>query len=137
MVASLRSIQTEGGGIAQVTSGQWLDTYPTLSSDGYLFFSSNRLRKDSPDIFRVSSKKIGAIAVIRQTSEGINWQPSVADTGVMAFTYKPMYRGRVSGSEQVWTMGGENQYPTQLRDSCGKYRLMGKIQSSLQAIPSR
>jgi len=115
-VASLRSIQTKGGGVTQITSGQWLDTFPTISSDGFLYFCSNRLRKNSADIFRVSSEKIGAIAVIRQTPEGINYQPSVADTGVMAFTYKPIYQGRLSGSDQVWTLGGENQYPTQLRE---------------------
>jgi len=115
-VASMRSIQTKGGGVTQITSGQWSDTFPTLSSDGYLYFCSNRLRKNSADIFRVSSEKIGAIAVIRQTSDGINYQPSVANSGVMAFTYKPVYIGKLFGSEQVWTLGGENQYPTQLRE---------------------
>ncbi len=112
-VASIRSIQTEGGGVTQVTSGQWLDTFPTFSSDNYVFFCSNRLRRYSPDIFRVSSRQIGAIAVIRQTPEGSNYQPSVSQRGVIAYTYKPIYPG---GSDQVWTLGGENQYPTQVRE---------------------
>lgn len=115
-VASMRSIQVGGGGLTQITSGQWLDTFPTLSPDGYLLFCSNRLRKNSADIFRISTQQTGAIAVIRQTSEGINYQPSVASNGVIAFTYKPIYRGKLSGSEQVWSLGGENQYPTQLRE---------------------
>lgn len=112
-VASIRSIRTEGGGVTQVTSGQWLDTFPTFGAEGYVFFSSNRLRRFSPDIFRVSSRQIGAIAVIRQTPEGSNYQPSVSRDGVVAFTYKPAYFG---GADQVWTQGGENQYPTQLRE---------------------
>jgi len=116
IIANLRSVPTKGGGIREITSGQWLDTWPTLSSDGYLYFSSDRLRKDKADIFRISSERTSAIAVIRQTTEGINFQPSVANVGIMAFTYKPMYRGKRSGLEQIWTIGGENQYPTQLRE---------------------
>jgi Tol biopolymer transport system component len=112
-VASIRSIRTDGGGVTQVTSGQWLDAFPAFSSEGYVYFCSNRLRRFSPDIFRVSSKQIGAVAVIRQTPEGSNYQPSVSSTGVIAFTYKPVYQG---GSDQVWTLGGESQYPTQLRE---------------------
>ncbi|MBN1507449.1 MAG: PD40 domain-containing protein [Sedimentisphaerales bacterium] len=112
-VASIRSIKTEGGGITQVTSGQWLDAFPTFSSDDYVYFCSNRLRQHSPDIFRISSKQMGAVAVIRQTPEGSNYQPSVSAGGVIAFTYRPGYPG---GSNQVWTLGGESQYPTQLRE---------------------
>jgi len=115
-VASLRSIQTKGGGITQVTSGQWRDTFPTLTSDANLLFCSDRLRQKKADIFRVSIDKIGAIAVIYQTSEGINYQPSIAGTGVIAYTYNPQYQNQVSGSDQIWTLGGDNQYPTQLRE---------------------
>jgi Tol biopolymer transport system component len=115
-VANLRSIQTKGGGITEITSGQWLDTSPALGPDDYLFFSSNRLRKRSMDIFRISSEKASAIAVVRQTSEGINYQPSVSNNGVITFTYEPTYRERYTGSRQIWSLGGENQYPTQLRE---------------------
>ncbi len=116
-VANLRSIHTRGGGIAQITSGQWFDVYPSYDGDGdYLLFSSDRLRKSRPDIFRISSEKNTGIAVVRQTSEGYNLAPSVSQNGVIAFIYKPIYRGGISGSEQVWTLGGTNQYPTQLRE---------------------
>jgi dipeptidyl aminopeptidase/acylaminoacyl peptidase len=115
-LANLRSVQTTGGGITEITSGQWLDTSPVFTSNGYLFFASDRLRKRSMDIFRISSEKTGAIAVIRQTSEGVNYEPSVANNGVIAFTYKPIYPGKLPSSEQVWSLGGENQYPTQLRE---------------------
>jgi len=116
IIANLRSVPTKGGGIREITSGQWLDTWPSLSSGDYLYFCSDRLRKGKADIFRISSERTSAIAVIRQTTEGVNLQPSVADAGIMAFTYKPMYRGKRSGLEQIWTIGGENQYPTQLRE---------------------
>lgn len=115
-IANLRSVRTSGGGITQITSGQWVDASPALGSDGFLFFSSNRFRKGAMDIFRISSTQPGAIAVIRQTFEGINYDPSLGGGGIMAFTYKPTYQGRYSGNKQVWTLGGENQYPTQLRE---------------------
>ena len=43
---------------------------------------------------------LGGIAVIRQTSEGANYQPSGGTNGLIAFTYKPKYEGRLSGAEQ-------------------------------------
>jgi hypothetical protein len=115
-VANLRSIQTRGGGITEVTSGQWLDTSPAISTNDSLLFCSDRLRKQSADIFRISLKKTSAIAVIRQTSDGVNYQPSVAENGVIAFTYRPDYHGQIFSLPQIWTLGGENQYPTQLRE---------------------
>lgn len=116
VMANLRSINTDGGGITQVTSGQWLDSYPTSLGNGqFLVFSSNRIQLDKPDLFRIATAKTGGIAVLRQTSEGANFQPSGARDGVIAFTYKPKYQGRLSGEPQVWTIGGEAGYPTQLR----------------------
>jgi Tol biopolymer transport system component len=116
MVANLRAITATGGGLTQVTSGQWLDASPTVSSDGqFLVFNSNRIQLDRPDIFRISTAKTGGIAVLRQTSDGANYQPSTAAGGVIAFTYKPRYQGRSSGEAQIWTLGGEAGYPTQLR----------------------
>jgi len=114
--ANLRSVSTKGGGITEITSGQWLDISPSFSADGFLHFSSDRLRKQRRDLFRIYSERTSGIAVIRQTSEGYNYQPSVSNTGVLAFTYKPSYRGNLSSSSQIWTLGGENQYPTQLRE---------------------
>ena len=34
---------------------------------------------------------------------------------ITVFTYKPVYQG-VYGAEQIWSIGGENGYPTQLRE---------------------
>jgi len=115
-VASMRSIPTRGGGVTQVTSGQWSDSSPTVTADGNLYFCSDRLREKKLDIFRVPIGKTGAITVIHQTADGINYQPSVAPNGVIAYTYMPSYQNVSIGSNQVWTLGGENQYPTQLRE---------------------
>ncbi len=115
LVANLRSVNTGGSGITQVTSGQWLDTNPAVTFDGqYLVFNSNRIQGDKPDLFRIAAEKTAGIAVIRQTAEGANYQPTVAKNDTIAYTHKPKY-GRLSGTEQVWTLGGESQYPTQLR----------------------
>jgi len=113
--SNIRAVQTGGGGVIEITSGQWLDNYPTVGVDGALYFGSNRLRPNKVDIFRVSSEQTSAIAVVRQTAEGYNLQPSISRNGVMAFTYKPEYRQGPSFN-QIWTLGGENQYPTQIRE---------------------
>lgn len=114
--ANLRAVPTKGGGIAEITSGQWLDNFPALGPDGSLHFCSDRLRPKRIDIFRISSQGTIAIAVVRQTSEGFNSEPSVAKKGIIAFTYRPDYRGQVPTFDQIWTLGGDNQYPTQLRE---------------------
>jgi len=116
VMANLRSINTGGGGITQVTNGQWIDANPSVSEDGkFLVFNSNRIQFDKPDLFRISTDKNGGVMVIRQTAEGANFQPSLGKGGIIAFTYKPRFRGRFS-SNQIWTLGGINDYPTQLRN---------------------
>lgn len=116
VMANIRSIRTAGGGITQVTSGQWLDANPVCSADGkYLVFNSNRIQFDKPDLFRIATEKTGGIGVIRQTVEGANYQPSLGSNGLMTFTFLPRYKGNMEGTKQVWSMGGDNEYPTQLR----------------------
>jgi len=114
-VANIRSIRSTGGGITEVTSGQWLDAEPSCSRDGsYLVFSSDRIHIGKPDLFRIATQKAGGIAVIRQTADGANCQPSFGPSGMLAFTFQPRY-GRHQGAERVWTLGGESGYPTELR----------------------
>lgn len=115
-MANIRSVRAVGGGITQVTSGQWLDANPSTSPDGrFLVFNSNRITSDKPDLFRISTEKTGGIAVLRQTADGANYQPSVAKNGFLAFTFMPRYRGGAQGTRQIWSLGGDNEYPTQLR----------------------
>ena len=115
-MANIRSVRAVGGGITQVTSGQWLDANPSTSPDGrFLVFNSNRITSDKPDLFRISTEKTGGIAVLRQTADGANYQPSVSKNGFLAFTFMPRYRGGAQGTRQIWSLGGDNEYPTQLR----------------------
>lgn len=116
VMANLRSVRTSGGGITQVTSGQWLDANPACSADSkYIVFNSNRIQSDKPDLFRISTEKTGGIAVIRQSAEGANYQPSLGASGLLTFTFLPRYRGGIEGTRQIWSIGGANEYPTQLR----------------------
>ncbi|MBI4881310.1 MAG: PD40 domain-containing protein [Planctomycetes bacterium] len=116
IMANIRSVRVTGGGITQVTSGQWLDANPCCSADGrHLVFNSNRMQFDKPDLFRISTEKTGGIAVIRQTAEGANYQPSLANNGLLSFTFLPRYQGGAQGVRQIWSIGGVNEYPTQLR----------------------
>jgi len=115
-IATLRSVSVHGGGITQITNGQFRDINPAFDSTGdAILFNSNRMRRHFADIFSIPAKREGGIGVIRQTSEGMNYQAS-AEKGMIVFTYKPIYKQRIFGTEQVWSIGGENGYPTQLRE---------------------
>ncbi len=115
--SSLRAVSTAGGGITQMTTGRWMDLDPSFSPDGtHLFFASDRLRNDHLDLFRINSlSKGGGIAVIHRVTEGWSFAPSQGPNGLIAFAYLPEYSAR-TGSSQVWTLGGKNQYPTQCHE---------------------
>jgi hypothetical protein len=116
-IANIRAIRTDGGGVMQITSGMWLDSSPTCTSDGkYIFFNSNRLQQNKPDIFRIGTEKNSGISVIRQSSEGASYEPSSYSGDYLVYTFKPAYSRNRDSNEQLWTLGGENHYPTQLRD---------------------
>lgn len=118
--ATLRAVPTGGGGMSQLTTGRWLDTFPTFGPPGYLTFASNRTRPDGLDIFRIDAKRVGGVSMIRQTVEGYSTEPAVADDGTMVFTFVPDYRRRgmalSESAAQVWSLGGKVDYPTQLRE---------------------
>lgn len=116
IVANIRAISNGGGGITQITSGMWLDSNPSCTNDGkYIVFNSNRFQVDKPDIFRITTEKTSGISRVH-SAEGASYEPSAHSADFFAFTYKPKYYGKLTDSEQIWTMGGANGYPTQLRD---------------------
>ncbi len=117
ITANIRAINTSGGGMIEVTSGLWLDTNPNCTKDGhYIIFNSNRFQPKKPDLFRISTDKTSGISVIRQTSEGASYEPSAHTSDFMAYTFRPIYNGKFSNEAQIWTLGGENIYPTQLKN---------------------
>ncbi len=115
--SNIRSIHTSGGGITQVTTGRWLDIDPCFSLDGgHLYFASNRLRNNGLDIFRISSKSIGGgVAVIYRQNDGWSRSPSAGQGNILSLSYLPQY-ARTRGVPHIWTLGGNNEYPTQLRE---------------------
>lgn len=118
--ATLRSVSSQGGGISQLTTGRWLDLRPAYGPPGFVTFDSNRTRPDGRDLFRISADRAGGVSVIRQSNDGFSHSPSVSTDGTTAFEFKPDYRQRglslASTAPQLWTVGGSNNYPTQLRE---------------------
>lgn len=115
--SNLRAVSTHGGGITQITTGRWMDLDPCFDPDGkHLYFASDRLRNGGLDLFRISSEsRGGGIASIHRQTEGWSRFPVPSGSGLVSFSYQPDYRTR-TGVPQVWTLGGRNQYPTQIRE---------------------
>lgn len=114
IVANLRGLRTKGGGITQITTGQWLDLTPAFGPGANITFASNRVRRSGMDIFRISAERVGGVSVIRQSTEAMSYGPSVAKDGTMVFDYFPTYEGAETG--QIWALGGKLIYPVQLRE---------------------
>lgn len=118
--ATLRSVSTQGGGISQLTTGRWLDLRPTFGPPGFITFDSNRTNPTGRDLFRIAADRAGGVSVIRQSHDGFSYSPTVGPDGMTGFEFKPDYRQRGlsldSTAPQLWTIGGSNAYPTQLRE---------------------
>ncbi len=115
--SNLRAVNSNGGGISQITTGRWMDIDPCLSLDGkYIYFASSRLRNGGMDLFRIKSlSKEGGIGVVYRQGDGWSRSPSEGGGGLLAFGFQPNYSGRV-GTSHVWTLGGVSQYPTQMKE---------------------
>ncbi|MGB0218369.1 MAG: hypothetical protein ACPGJF_03460 [Sinimarinibacterium flocculans] len=113
-VSSLVALRFATEGITQITPGQSLDLFPAFGPDSTLTFSSNRIRPNGVDLFRISAERPGGIAVVRQTSDAQLSSPSVADDGTMSYSYLPRYAG--AGNSQIWALGGSLVYPVLLRE---------------------
>lgn len=114
--ANLRSIPASGGGISQLTTGAWWDLLPAFDDKNFIYFTSNRVRRNAMDLYRVSSDRVGGVAVIRQTSDGYNYAADAAG-GSLVYTYLPPFlntSGDLMKDQQLWSMQGDG-YPTQLR----------------------
>lgn len=115
--SNIRAINVAGGGITQITTGRWMDVDPCFSPDGkHLYFASDRLRNGRLDLFRINSLVKGSgIASIHRQPKGWSRSPVPSETGLISFMYQPEYSSR-TGVQQVWTIGGVNQYPTALTE---------------------
>jgi Tol biopolymer transport system component len=111
---NLKGVTVSGGGIQQVTSDDFRDMFPAFTADGKsLLFSSNRRRPKHADLLLISASGRGGISnVYVDPREALLLRPSQAIDGTIAFAYYPEADNirRV----EVWTIGGENQFPTQI-----------------------
>lgn len=116
--ANIRMMKAvQGGGITTITNGSWTDVQPAVGPGGTVTFAANRMRPKGVDLFRISSDRPGGVSVVRQGSEGLSSNPSLARDGTMAYEFRPIYPGMVGESTpQIWLQGGSAAYPTQLRE---------------------
>ena len=120
VVGNLRSMHAiEGGGITQITTGNWFDSDPAIGPGGMLTFAANRMRPRGMDLFRISLERTGGVSVLRQGGDGYSSAPSLARDGTVTFEFLPVYDGDIRAAEsypQIWVQGGAVPFPTQLRE---------------------
>lgn len=111
--SNIRSVALHSGGIQQMTSGSYRDTYPIFADGGKnLLFSSNRRRPQDADLLQISATERSGISNIYLDSRGLRaLNPSQSNDGLIAFALIDRL-----GKEDpyIWTVGGQSQYPTQL-----------------------
>jgi len=106
------------GSLQYITTQNFADGYPAYSPDGeYLFFSSNRRRKNLSDILRISAtgqRGISDVLVGHRNARAI--RPTVANNGCVAmeFALFDADNRRIDEDHYIWTVGGLNRYPTQI-----------------------
>jgi hypothetical protein len=114
---NLKGIRVGGGGVVQMTREDFLDLDPAYTPDGqHLLFASNRRRPGRADLLRVSAEaRSGGVADIYIDSRDFTvLRPSMGSNGSIAFQLHP--NSEAQQVSQVWTIGGPNQYPTQITE---------------------
>jgi Tol biopolymer transport system component len=111
---NLRSLIIQGGGVQQITSEDFRDFDPSFTPDGeFLLFSSNRRRPQYADLLRIRAAGRSGISNINVgTRPEMYLRPTQAGNGTIAFAVVP--DGGDLRESQVWTVGGANQFPTQI-----------------------
>ena len=110
------AVTAEGGsGVAEITTGGYLDFFPGSTPDGqHLLFSSNRRQQLGADLLRIRASDRGAVQNILVDNQGNKLlKPSQGADGTIAFTLLPPGVQLIDRA-QVWTIGGPNQFPTQV-----------------------
>jgi Tol biopolymer transport system component len=111
---NLRSLIIQGGGVQQITSEDFRDFDPSFTPDGeFLLFSSNRRRPQYADLLRIRAAGRSGISNINVgTRPEMYLRPTQAGNGTIAFAVVP--DGGDLRESQIWTVGGANQFPTQI-----------------------
>jgi hypothetical protein len=104
-----------GQGKVRLTDGPFLDIHASVSSDGsYAYFSSNRLRPDKLNIWRVEMSGQGGFTKITDSPSSVaDWQPELSPDGSAL-----AYASKLRGSEVwfIWVANSNGTLPTQLRE---------------------
>ncbi|MHC4549272.1 MAG: TolB family protein [Planctomycetota bacterium] len=114
---NLSAIRLGGGGVIQLTRQDFLDLDAYYTPDGrHLIFASNRRRPARADLLRVRSKaRAGGVAdVYIDTRDFTVLKPSMGSNEAIAFQLYP--NRPEQRASQVWTIGGPNEYPTQITE---------------------
>jgi hypothetical protein len=114
---NLKAIKIGGGGVMQLTREDFIDLDPAYSPDGeHLLFSSNRRRPQRADLLRVFAQaRAGGVADIYIDSRDFTvLRPSMGSNNATAFQLHP--NNNPNQASQIWTIGGPNQYPTQITE---------------------
>lgn len=111
--ANLRAINLSGGGIEQLTTDSFIDVDPAYTTDGRgILMASNRRRSNSADILRISSLARGGGIQDIYTDRTRGGRVASISQGANAMTAFCLYPQ--GAAPQIWTIGGENGFPTEL-----------------------
>lgn len=112
---NIHAVNIAGGGIQHITTENFRDMFPSFSPDGrFLLFSSNRRRSEKADLLRINVESLAGISNIYiDNREAVALKPTQARDGTIAFSLERDIRRGTTLSE-IWTIGGENQYPTMI-----------------------
>jgi Tol biopolymer transport system component len=111
---NLRSVVIQGGGVQQITAEDFRDFHPSFTPDGeHLLFSSNRRRPQYADLLRIRAAGRSGISNINVSMRPEMYlRPTQAKNGTISYAVVP--EGGDVRESQIWTVGGANQFPTQI-----------------------
>jgi WD40 repeat protein len=113
--ANIYGLRIGDSGIEHITDENFLDLFPSFTWDGgHLLFCSNRRRTFSNDILRTGADGRGGVTDIyldQRSARAI--KPTQAIDGTITFAVYPEGWNK-PGDVQIYTVGGPNQFPTQI-----------------------
>jgi len=114
---NLHAVSTKVGGIQHITSEGFRDMFPSFTYDGErLLFSSNRRHRDSEDLLMLNARTRKGISDVYVDPRGARvLRPTQAMNGTIAFCLEDPDPIEEKNRYTVWTIGGVNEYPTQIQ----------------------
>ena len=103
-----------GQGVTRLTDGPKIDLEPAASADGkFIYFSSNRLRPDKFNLWRMQTSGQGGLTKITDSPASVaDTEPAVSPDGTRIAFVSYLNEG---GAPQIWIANADGTLPTQLR----------------------